>query len=81
MNPWLILAALILAVAVVLVSRAVRPGTGARRGTAPLLRPIEALSQFEARCVAERRTTLHIQFATGGVMCLDCRTSLAGGGQ
>ncbi|MFI0268610.1 hypothetical protein [Streptomyces luteogriseus] len=79
MNPWLILAALVLAVAVVLVSRAVRPGTGARRGTVPMLRPIEALDQFEARCVPEGRTTLHVRFATGGAMCLDCRTRFVGG--
>ena len=79
MNPWLILAALLLAVAVALVSRAVRPGAGPRRGTVPMLRPVEALERFEARCVAERRTTLHIRFRTGGAMCLDCRSPLAGG--
>jgi len=39
----------------------------------PMVRPIEALDQFEARCVAERRATLHVRFAMGGVMCLDCR--------
>ncbi|MFF7485588.1 hypothetical protein ACFZBC_08830 [Streptomyces luteogriseus] len=46
---------------------------------APLLRPIEALDQFEARCVPEGRTTLYVRFRTGAAMCLDCRSSLAGG--
>ncbi|MFI2632583.1 hypothetical protein ACH5A2_19625 [Streptomyces collinus] len=46
---------------------------------APMLRPVEALERFEARCLVERRTTLHVKFRTGGAMCLDCRSSLAGG--
>jgi hypothetical protein len=46
---------------------------------APLLRPVEALERFEARCLVERRTTLHVKFRTGGAMCLDCRSTLAGG--
>ncbi|MGW7495404.1 hypothetical protein ACWGKA_14030 [Streptomyces luteogriseus] len=48
-------------------------------GPAPMLRPVEALDRFEARCLVERRNTLHVRFRAGGVMCLDCRSSLAGG--
>lgn len=80
MNPWLILALLVVAVAAAGITRAVRPSTGIRRTQTPLLRPIEALDQFEARCIAERRPTLHIRFATGGVMCLDCRARVTAGG-
>lgn len=75
MNPWLILAALIAAVAGVLIARAVRPGTGAQRAPEALLRPVQALAQIEAWCVVEHRPALHVRFATGGLMCLDCRTT------
>lgn len=80
MNPWIILALLVVAVAAAGIARAARPGTGIRRTQDPLLRPIEALDQFEARCVAERRRTLHVRFRSGGAMCLDCRTNLTAGG-
>ena len=39
----------------------------------PMLRPVEALDQFEARCPIEQRQTLHVRFSMGGVQCLECR--------
>lgn len=78
MNPWLILTALVFAVAVVFVARAVRPGGGARRAPGPLLPPSEPLPKFEARCVAERRDTLHVRYGAGAVQCLECRNPSGG---
>ncbi|MFI5687840.1 hypothetical protein [Streptomyces sp. NPDC051636] len=60
------------------------PGTTGRHragdpAPTPLLRPVEALDRFEARCPVELRTTLHVRFRTGGVQCLDCRTTIIEG--
>ncbi len=45
-----------------------------------LLRPVEALDQFEDRCPAEDRPTLHIRLHTGGELCTECRNpDLLGG--
>lgn len=74
MNPWLILAVLVFAVAVVLVARAVRPGSGKRRSPLTVLPPVEALDKVKAHCVAEQRTTLHVRFGTGDTQCLECRS-------
>jgi hypothetical protein len=75
-------AALLLAAAMVLVGIAciVRAlparSYGLHRAPRQMLRPVECLDQFEARCPIERRRTLHVRFAMGGVMCLDCRSHL-----
>ena len=74
MTPWLILATLAGAVAGVLAARTAGPGPGLRRDTGPLLRPVEALHVVEAHCLAEHRPTIHVRFACGELMCLDCRT-------
>ncbi|MFD8805621.1 hypothetical protein [Streptomyces sp. NPDC059597] len=55
------------------------PATTPARHRAGLVRPMEALTQREQWCLAEHRPTLHVQFALGGAMCLDCRTQLTGG--
>ena len=39
----------------------------------PLLRPTEALDQFEAYCPAEDRPTLQIRLRLGGELCTECR--------
>ena len=39
----------------------------------PMLRPIEALDQFEAYCPAEDRPTLQIRLRLGGELCTECR--------
>ncbi|RPE40218.1 hypothetical protein EDD90_3254 [Streptomyces sp. Ag109_O5-1] len=44
-----------------------------RRGTRPMLRPVEALDQFEDWCPVEHRRTLHTRLRSGGVLCMDCR--------
>jgi hypothetical protein len=75
-NSWLILTGLVLAVAIVLVARAVRPGSGRRRGLAPV--PVEALDKFEADCFFETRPTVHVRFRLGGAMCLECRNTNGG---
>lgn len=50
------------------------PGpTGQHRAPHPMLRPIEALDQFEAHCLAEDRPTLHIRLRLGGELCTECR--------
>jgi hypothetical protein len=41
----------------------------------PMVRPIEALQVVEAHCLVEHRTTVHVRFACGDLMCLDCRTT------
>lgn len=78
MNPWLILAGLVLAVAVVFVARAVRPGPGARRAPLVVLPPVEVLDKAGAWCLAEQRLTVHVRFSGGGSQCLECRN--VGGG-
>ncbi|MFI6251463.1 hypothetical protein [Streptomyces sp. NPDC051016] len=45
---------------------------------AQLLRPVQALEQFEAHCPVEHRQTLHTRLGSGGVLCMDCRNP--GGG-
>jgi hypothetical protein len=77
-NPWLILTGLVLAVAVVLVARAVRPGSGQRRSLAVVLPPVEALAKFEAHCLTEQRPTLHVRFGGGTTQCLECRNPSGG---
>jgi hypothetical protein len=56
--------------------------TGRHRGKherlvplADLMRPTEALDQFEADCPAEDRPTLHIRLRVGGELCTECRNS------
>jgi hypothetical protein len=45
-----------------------------------LLRPSQALDQFEDHCPAEDRPTLHIRLHTGGELCTECRNpDLLGG--
>jgi hypothetical protein len=77
-TPWLILTALVLAVAVVLVARAVRPGSGHRRSLAAALPPVEVLGKSEAHCLIEQRPTLHVRFRCGVVRCLECRNPSGG---
>jgi hypothetical protein len=68
------LAAMTVMVGLTLIARALPARShGLHRAPRQLLRPIEALDQFEARCPIERRRTLHVRFALGGVQCLDCR--------
>ncbi|MFE1849920.1 hypothetical protein [Streptomyces sp. NPDC059489] len=51
-----------------------RSGSVAAAPAAPkLLRPIEALDQFEAYCPAEDRPTLQIRLRLGGDLCTECR--------
>lgn len=38
-----------------------------------LLRPIEALDQFEAHCPIEDRPTLQVRLRLGGALCTECR--------
>lgn len=40
-----------------------------------LLRPVEALDQFEAYCPAEDRPTLQIRLRLGGDLCSECRNN------
>jgi hypothetical protein len=52
--------------------------TGRHRATRPaaeeqLLRPVEALDQFEAYCPAEDRPTLQLRLRLGGTCCTECR--------
>lgn len=78
MNPWLILTGLVLAVAVVIVARVVRPGSGQRRSPLVGLSPVEALHKFEAHCLTEQRSTLHVRFGCGAIQCLECRNPSGG---
>ncbi|MEV5957246.1 hypothetical protein AB0M11_26355 [Streptomyces sp. NPDC051987] len=56
-----------------LIARAWPKPSGAHRAPHPMLRPVEALDQFEAHCPHEGRTTLHARLRLGGVVCMDCR--------
>ncbi|MEU6279779.1 hypothetical protein [Streptomyces sp. NPDC047028] len=84
MIPEVTIGAAVLMAALILATGAARwyfrpaPTVGQHR--AGMVRPVEALNQFEAWCLAEHRRTLHVQLATGTV-CLDCRTALTGGQQ
>jgi hypothetical protein len=65
-------------VGAVAVARCWPAPTGRHRGGAPaapeqLLRPIEALDQFEAYCPAEDRPTLQLHLRLGGTCCTECR--------
>lgn len=51
----------------------VRPAqTGRHRAPHPMLRPVEALDQFEAHCPIEDRPTLQIRLRLGGELCMEC---------
>ncbi|MFE6634717.1 hypothetical protein ACFVFT_14730 [Streptomyces tendae] len=69
-------AGLTVAVGLTAIARSVRP-TGRHRAPRPaadtqLLRPAEALDQFEAYCPAEDRRTLQLRLRLGGVRCTEC---------
>ncbi|MDX3398399.1 hypothetical protein [Streptomyces sp. ME01-18h] len=69
-------AGLTVAVGLTAIARSVRP-TGRHRAPRPtaetaLLRPSEALDQFEAYCPAEDRRTLQLRLRLGGVRCTEC---------
>ncbi|MEV7389574.1 hypothetical protein [Streptomyces sp. NPDC091215] len=55
--------------------------SGQHRAPHPLLRPAEALDQFEAHCPAEDRPTLHIRLRLGGELCTECRNPDQAGGE
>ncbi|MFB8772145.1 hypothetical protein [Streptomyces broussonetiae] len=42
-----------------------------------LLRPVEALDQFEAYCPAEDRPTLQLRLRLGGTVCIGCHNPTA----
>lgn len=56
--------------------RAARPATDTE-----LLRPVEALDQFEAYCPAEDRPTLQLRLRLGGVRCTECHNDPTGAAQ
>lgn len=56
-----------------LIARAWPQPSGQHRAPHPLLRPQEALEQFESWCPVEHRPTLHTRMSSGGVLCMDCR--------
>lgn len=78
MNPWLILTGLIAAISVVFICRTIRPGSGQRRFPLDALPSVEALTKFQAHCLAEQRSTLHVRFGTGATQCLECRNTSGG---
>ncbi|MFE2457556.1 hypothetical protein [Streptomyces sp. NPDC059402] len=64
-------------VGAVMVARNWPTATGRHRAPresaeAELLRPIEALDQFEAYCPAEDRPTLQLHLRLGGSVCTEC---------
>lgn len=74
MNPWIIVAVLAAVVAVVMVCRVARPGTGRRREPLPGTERLETLETFEAVCDTEDRVTVHFRTRVYGlVYCMDCR--------
>lgn len=82
MNPEIAIAAAVLMAALIAAVLAgrwyVRPEkAGRHRAPRTLLRPVEALDQSEAWCPVEHRKTLHLRFAGGGDMCLECRAEFA----
>jgi hypothetical protein len=46
-----------------------------------LLRPVEALDQFEAYCPAEDRRTLQLRLRLGGIRCTECHNDPTGAAQ
>lgn len=46
---------------------------GEHRAGQTLLRPQEALDQYEAHCQGEDRPTLHVRLRLGGALCTECR--------
>lgn len=82
MSPETTIAAAVLMAALIaaaLVARwYVRPEPIARhRAPRTLQRPVEALDRTEKWCSVEHRPTLHVRFAGGGDMCMDCRREFA----
>ncbi|MFD4257768.1 hypothetical protein ACFWR9_09050 [Streptomyces sp. NPDC058534] len=69
-------------VGAVMVGRSWPAPTGrhrALRAAAPaVLRPVEALDQFEAYCPAEDRPTLQLHLRLGGSLCTECRNDTTG---
>ena len=56
------------------------PVPGRHTAEGLLLRPVEALAQFEAYCPAEDRRTLHVRLRLGGELCTECRNPDHAGG-
>ncbi|MFJ6073649.1 hypothetical protein ACIQFU_22880 [Streptomyces sp. NPDC093065] len=69
-------AGLTVAVGLTAIARSVRPTGRHRAPRTPadtgLLRPVEALDQFEAYCPAEDRPTLQLRLRLGGIRCTEC---------
>jgi len=69
-------------VGAVVMARGWPTPTGRHRAPRPaveteLLRPVEAVDQFEAYCPAEDRPTLQLRLRLGGVRCTECHNDPA----